>query len=204
MAARPGDFHLGVGEFISILLPGAVVAYLALPLLKRTIDTLGLPAPEGGVAWAALAVVAYMAGHLVFLVGSFLDGPYDRLRQRWRPREEDHAYRLATEAARARLGSAAAAMNTYKYATATLALGHEQAHAEVRQLEADSKFFRSLVVPAAGAAVAAAGMSHAVAALLCAAGAALCAWRYAERRWKATRRAFEYLVALHAQEERKA
>lgn len=168
-----------------------------MPSLRAFAASNELPELNGTAAWLALGVTSYMAGHLVFLIGSFLDRPYDWARQRIRPREEDLAYQLATELARCQLGERRlAAMNTYKFATAILALGHDAAHTEVRQFEADSKFFRSLVVLGLGAV--GFGVYEQNGWLV---GGALlatlmCAGRSVERRWKATHRAFEYTVVI--------
>ena len=88
-------------------------------------------------------------------------------------------------------------MNTYKFATAVLALNHEAAHAEVRQFEADSKFFRSLVVLGIGLLVVSVAALNTWLAIGVLAATSMCAWRYVERRWKATRRAYEYVVLLY-------
>jgi hypothetical protein len=196
VSSKPSDFLIGVGEFIGVLLPGSAVAYLLMPSLRDLAAKNELPPLHGTAAWLALAVISYMAGHLIFLIGSFLDRPYDWARQRWRPRKDDPAYQHATELAERVLGRRLAAMNTYKFATAILALNHDAAHTEVRQFEADSKFFRSLVVLGIGSV----GVGIYEQNVWLAAGALLatmmCAWRSVERRWKATHRAFEYVVVI--------
>ncbi len=198
MGAKPSDLLIGIAELVGVLLPGAVVAFAARPLLVTIAKAYSLPVPSDAAGWVAFAVVAYFTGHLVFLFGSFLDMPYDHVRQRLWPRERDEAYSAANGIRLQVLGVSARATNTYKFATALLALHHETAYAEVRQLEADSKFFRSLAVLAIGLFVASVVTGQAIAALSCAAVASLCCWRYIERRWKATQRAFQYVVVLNA------
>jgi hypothetical protein len=88
------------------------------------------------------------------------------------------------------------ATNTYKFATALLCLNHETAAAEVRQFEADSKFFRSLTVLMILLLLLcwrqlSSGETAIIVLLLVA-----CFWRYVERRWKSTRRAFEYVITV--------
>lgn len=198
MDAKPSELLIGVGELIGILLPGAVVTYLASPLTQRLDVVQSLPVLSEGAAWVAFVVGAYFAGHLVFLVGSFLDKPYDVVRQHFWPREDDSAYDAANEIRARFLGASARATNTYKFATALLALQHETAFAEVRQLEADSKFFRSLIVLALGLLVVTAATGQAGLAVGCLLAGAMCCWRYVERRWKATQRAYQYVVVLDA------
>jgi hypothetical protein len=121
------------------------------------------------------------------------------VRQRRWHRERDEAYAAATAIRQRILGATASATNTYKFATAVLSLRHDTANAEVRQLEADSKFFRSLTVLSIGFLIASAlkGESFAIVFLGI---TLLCCWRYIERRWKATQRAFQYIVVLNGLE----
>jgi hypothetical protein len=196
MSYRPGDFLIGVSELISILLPGAAATYALIPVLGQMAVDAHLPQLEGAAAWVGAALVAYLTGHLIFLTGALLDRPYDLLRQRFYPRERDKTYLAATTVARSWLGADADATNTYKFATAVLALRHDTALAEVRQFEADSKFFRSLTILTVCLIVAGPlrlTTWHLLGGLVL---LACCFWRYVERRWKATHRAFEYLMAI--------
>jgi hypothetical protein len=97
MGAKPNDFLIGIGEFVGILLPGSAIAYVLLPALNRLAKEYGLTQLHGTALWVAVAIISYLAGHLVFLIGSFLDSPYDWIRQRWHPREDDVTYQLATD-----------------------------------------------------------------------------------------------------------
>ena len=83
---KPGDAFLGVIDFFSTLVPGAVAAFL---LLNQ--DLLSLPSgwplkwasTEG---WAVFVVSAYLLGHGIAAASSLLlDGPvYDRIYVRWK------------------------------------------------------------------------------------------------------------------------
>lgn len=196
MGSKPSDFLIGIAEFIGVLLPGAVLAWMVSPALASLAARNALPIPSGSGGWVALAILAYLGGHLVFLVGSYLDTPYDLVRRQLRPREGDVAYQAATALAKRELGDRFAALNTYKFATALLALAHPVAYGEVKQLEADSKFFRSLVVLALGWAVLGIAKSDGPVVVGALALATPCALRFGERRWKSTQRAYEYVVVL--------
>jgi hypothetical protein len=198
MSYKPGDFLIGVSELVSIVLPGAIATYALTPALTRQAAAYSMPVSDGAAGWVAFIVLAYLIGHLIFLIGSFLDMPYDWLRQRLRPREKDGAYLAATRVATKLLGNDTAATNTYKYATALLALRHETASIEVRQFEADSKFFRSLTVLVGALMIAASPTLQVTEWFVGIALLGACFWRYCERRWKATRRAFEYLVTIQS------
>ena len=196
MSYKPSEFLISVSELVSILLPGALAAFILLPSFMQVAAAHRLPSLEGAAGWVAFVLLAYLMGHLIFLLGAWLDKPYDLLRQRLRPREKDSAYLAATAVAGAMLKNAQTATNTYKFATALLCLNYEMAAAEVRQFEADSKFFRSLTVLMILLLLLCwrrlNGVEVGVIALLLVA----CFWRYVERRWKSTRRAFEYLITV--------
>ncbi|WP_298469676.1 hypothetical protein [uncultured Erythrobacter sp.] len=85
---KPSDFMIGLINFLSILLPGAIATTLLLhvsPELRELSDTL----PQHDVfAWTAFFAAAYFAGHLIFLVGSWLDPVYDAVRRRRHPLPE--------------------------------------------------------------------------------------------------------------------
>ncbi len=204
MSYKPGDFLIGVSELISIVLPGAIGAYLLAGWLTEVAERVGLPVPTGAALWAALGLLAYLLGHLLFLVGSVLDPLYDRLRKRLMRGTRNRPYQVASGIMRAALGSHADTSNTYKYATAVLTLRSDAALAEVRQFEADSKFFRSLTVLAAAIAVVALARGFRWEALAAAVALGACFWRYAERRWKSTERAFQYVVVLDTLHPRSA
>jgi hypothetical protein len=73
---KPADFFVGLVDFFAILLPGAMLAFV---LDKRVeLSDLSFPRlafPEGWTAFAAFALVAYVLGHFVFVVGSLCFDP---------------------------------------------------------------------------------------------------------------------------------
>ena len=197
---KPNDFQLGVVELFSILLPGAL-------LVATLLVAFGLPsafdailAPPGA-AWVAFTLAAYAAGHLIFQLASQLDDLfYDNHRKAtWRT-DGDHAYWAATalrlKALPARAGSPDSPMNTFAWAKASLMFSAPAAYADVLRYEADSKFFRSLVVvlPVVGILLGLHKMVIAVP-ILSYLGY-VCFFRYAERRYKSTEWAYRYVIVL--------
>lgn len=175
MNFEPQKFFIGLIDFFSVILPGAVLAYLlkseapGLPIVDR------LAAVGGGEGIAVFLVASYLIGHVVFLVGAYaLDKAYDVVRQatlnkqirdlarhgalrpKWQriiihalfKHERDAAVKKAGEIRRARLKAldAASAMNTFQWAKLYLSKEFPDALAMVQRFEADSKFFRSLSV----------------------------------------------------------
>jgi hypothetical protein len=77
----PEKFFIGLMDFFSILLPGALLSYLLMDdlgpvLLPRRFCTI-----TGTEGWAVFLFASYLFGHFVFLLSSSLDGFYDLLRR---------------------------------------------------------------------------------------------------------------------------
>ncbi|HWT78794.1 MAG TPA: hypothetical protein VN648_08315, partial [Candidatus Methylomirabilis sp.] len=146
--AKPADFYVGMVGFFAILLPGAVGTALLRPLLENAVIValLSLPA-TASVQWAAFLIASYFLGHLIFLLGSYLDPIYDKLRKRWNPYDEGSAYQCATRIKAGMLDSTEnRALNSFVWSQAILTTQWPAAATEVNGLEADSRFFRSLLV----------------------------------------------------------
>jgi hypothetical protein len=174
MSTKPADFFIGVIDFFAIILPGALLAYLALVALRQNHPPLvDLPRENTAPGWVAFALSSYLLGHFASLIGAFfLDGLYDKTYRtfkshtwRWGPIEqtpddksscyqrthlgiwsrlEDQLYRQASALKDAALGKSN--VTTYKWARMTLQLHAAGALQEIDRLEADSKFFRSVTV----------------------------------------------------------
>lgn len=69
-------------DFFSILLPGALLAYLLMGEVGPVVLGDRYATLDGAEAWAAFLFASYLLGHLVFLLCSWLDGIYDWLRDR--------------------------------------------------------------------------------------------------------------------------
>ncbi|MDP5279956.1 hypothetical protein Q9Q95_13560 [Sphingomonas sp. DG1-23] len=228
---KPSEFHIGVIEFFSILLPGAL---LTAALWLHFGPDIGGPARSllapAGAAWVAFALASYVAGHFLFLAGSLLDLLYDRgalwawlgsrgfslrsrrkwwigrLRKDWgldrgKPAADvyrDLCFSLVTDEKRKLFGETAKnePMNNFAFAKSVLRLKAPAMLADVERYEADSKFFRSLVVtlPLAVPPL----LPEASYAVWLSLGLSLAAFlRYIEQRHKSTEWAFRYLLVLN-------
>jgi hypothetical protein len=206
---KPSDIYVGVVELFSVLLPGAFLEAAIIRVLFPIIHNPFAPLLETAeTQWVAFAFAAYALGAFVFPVASLLDGKYyDPYRQRRWPRADDHAYQLATQLRREFFDQspeddADIPMNTFAWAKSMLTLKAAAAFADVQRYEAESKFFRSLVIvlPAGAVFLALAwwkqptlAVSALVASLLM---ARLSFHRYAERRQKSTEWAYRYVITL--------
>ncbi len=226
MSFEPQKFFIGLMDFFTILLPGAVLTYF----LK---DDLGESALgdrycdlEGTKGWIAFLVASYLLGHFVFFLASLLDDiVYDPIRngtqgsqvrklasgkpRSWwffrmlarcfklSKRDDDAVNNVVTLKDR-RLAplGASDAINAFQWCKAQFVLKHRDAMAAVQRFEADSKFFRSLFV------VMLAVMSWNIYKhdrsvwIFCAVLMFLALIRYIEQRTKATTQAYWFILTL--------
>jgi 8-oxo-dGTP pyrophosphatase MutT (NUDIX family) len=167
MNLEPQKFFIGLLDFFSILLPGALLTYVLM-------EWVGFHRLEGTEDWAVFLFASYLLGHIVFLAGSWLDDFYDWVRGytlntqiemltrrgnllRWPcraliwlvfKRERNLAVDRASAIKRQTLGPLRAndAINTFQWCKALLNIESPASFALVERLEADSKFFRSFTV----------------------------------------------------------
>jgi 8-oxo-dGTP pyrophosphatase MutT (NUDIX family) len=221
-------FFIGLMDFFSILLPGAVLTFFlmdaALPVLLPEAERRAL-LQDYGVAMFLFA--SYLSGHLVFLLGAWwLDDVYDWARRHtlntqvrdlamrdrflaWPARalvwlmfrrEDDSAVHVAARLKAQALSamSARGALNTFQWSKAWLAAESPDSLVAVQRFEADSKFFRSFVIVLI---VLAAFWAFHCQWLLFATALVLlplAGWRYAEQRLKSTNQAYWSVITLAA------
>lgn len=227
MNFEPQKFFISLMDFFSILLPGALLTYLLMdevgPVVLRCERYQDLTDAKGV---AAFLVASYLVGHLVFLVGSWLDLPYDWLRHRslnkqiirladrgtlspWFVRtlswmvfkqEQDFAVACAGKIKAQALTPLQAqdAINTFQWSKALLAKEYPDSLATVQRFEADSKFFRCFVIVLMVLAVA---WPFDDTQRLNGTGILfgllmLALWRYMEQRYKATNQAYWSVITL--------
>ena len=223
-------FFIGLMDFFSILLPGALFTYLMMDDVGPVVLGDRYARLAGTEAWAIFLFVSYLFGHLIFLLGSWLDLLYDRARRdtlntqiamlaqrgcllRWYRRtliwlvfkdERNLAVDRAARIKQQALGPLQAkdSINTFQWSKALLNLECPATLAAVQRFEADSKFFRCFTV---------------VLLLLLAAwpwqlqwplvgipvvlGLLLLAlWRYMEQRHKSTNQAYWSVITLTAKD----
>ncbi|MGH8021462.1 MAG: hypothetical protein ACREIA_24915 [Opitutaceae bacterium] len=172
----PQTFSIALIDFLSIMLPGLAVTYSVEHRMDQILRRVGL---GDGLAsaeyWPAFFIASYLAGHLVFMVGSRLDEVvFDRLRKAtpWQQTQR-HAVgkmpSLLVTRVFARLlfgknpdialtqvielrkrdipdNHGQVVVDACQWSKARLTLGHPAALAAVQRIEADSKFFRSFSV----------------------------------------------------------
>lgn len=166
---KPSEFYVGVIDFFAILLPGAIATAILFPTVIGThvVGLLAIDPANNPGKWVAFLTCSYFLGHLIFLAGSYIDPSCETRRQRrehlGRERlerrktanleelppevEDERAYRCATSIRDSMLDNdERAALNTFQWSRSVLIAKCPAAAEDIHRLEADSKFFRSLLV----------------------------------------------------------
>jgi len=192
--------NVGLVDFLGVLLPGALLAFL---LKGRTdsvfndkiLPNINFPSTEG---WVAFVFAAYLLGQFTYLVGAtFMDRIYDQTYLRYVTRKGDAVYEEAERLA----GANGKLATLLQWARAYVHLSSPDAALEIERFEATSKFFRSLFVVL----LVYAGYfvhpwhRHAFAATL--GLLVLSFWRFCNQRWKFTEFSFLYFIQLTANRE---
>jgi 8-oxo-dGTP pyrophosphatase MutT (NUDIX family) len=222
----PQKFFIGMMDFFSILLPGAVLTYLfsdvaGAPIFKDD------PIPGGTEGWIVFIFSSYLLGHLVFLLGSLLDDLlYDKVRNgtyegqvrrlaageerpawlsRWvagkvMKNRYDATLRRAIDIRNAYVADPEGpdVINAFQWCKVHLALNHRDAVPVVERFEADSKFFRSFIVVMLIAFFWMLFARQWVDALGFALLLPFATWRYLDQRTKAVNQAYYFVIAEHA------
>lgn len=174
MGFEPQKLFIGVMDFFTILLPGALLTFI----LKDSAGGVVLGRSGSSLAdaqgWAAFLFVSYLLGHLIFLVSSWFDDAYDWFRSStldaqiamlakrdrlppllmrkavWLIFKHDRNVPMM-QATRLRHAffkdfGADGAINTFQWSKIYLGLKNSPSLAIIQRLEADSKFFRSFAL----------------------------------------------------------
>lgn len=197
--SKPSEFYVGVLDFFAILLPGAIATAILYPRFGKLIvgPLIAAPASDAG-NWAAFLICSYFVGHIVFLVGSYIDRLYNVIRERLNPYDNESAFRCATRIRDSIVEEGERkALNTFQWARSVLISKCPAAAEDVHRLEADSKFFRSLLVVCALVAIIFLTGGRSVEGAVALGLVVPCFARYYERRLKSTTQAYIHVVVLH-------
>jgi 8-oxo-dGTP pyrophosphatase MutT (NUDIX family) len=216
-------------DFFSILLPGALLTSLLIGEVGPVVLGDRYAALAGAQAWAAFLFASYLFGHLVFLLGSWLDEFYDWARRYtlntqitllarrdrllpWPARaliwlvfkgERNLAVDRAAKIKQQAVGALQAkdAINTFQWSKAWLNAESPASLAVVQRFEADSKFFRCFTVVLLLVLIVWPWQHHwPLSGIPVMLGLLLLAlWRYMEQRYKATNQAYWSVITLTAQ-----
>ena len=197
--AKPSEFYVGALDLFGILLPGAIATALLEPRVGHLILGTVISKPTTEAAqWVVFLAFSYFLGHLIFLVGSYLDPGYNILRNCLHPYDNESAFQCATAIRNSFLHeSERQALNTFQWSRSVLLAKCPVAAQDVHRLEADSKFFRSLLVVSVLASIAFFYDSKPCAGIIALALVIPCVARYYERRLKSTTQAYLHVMTLY-------
>ena len=227
MNFEPQKFFIGLIDFFSIFMPGALLTYLvkdwaALIFLGSAGYPLNGPEPI-----IVFLFASYLLGHAAYLLSSIFDKQiYDRVKKRteWgqinRLAEGDYLWprwqratskllfgqdadKAVMQAQRIKARAlhhleAEDAVNAFQWCKARLAKEFPEGLLAVHQFEAASKFFRSLVVVLGALTLFYAYHAEFIEAGLCFFGMPLGLWRYIDQRFKATQQAYWLVISSEA------
>lgn len=230
MNFEPPNLFIGLMDLFSVLLPGALLTYLFMDDVgPAALGPAKYDRLEGAEAITAFLISSYLVGHLIFLIASgLLDEFYDSARRHalnsqlllfarkgkllpWLvravlwvifKRERNLAVGRASAIKEKMLAPLHAkdAVNTFQWSKSFLTKEHPESMVAVQRFEADSKFFRSLVVVLIILVVY--WLLHGLwPKVFVGLGLILLAlWRYMEQRLKSTNQAYWSVITLTAQQ----
>ena len=214
MNYKPSDLFVGIVDFFSVLLPGAVLAF-AFQLAKVRFIESQLAGFSIQTKWIVFVLASYLLGHFVFLIGAaFLDDLYDATYvKRQQAKRGARLLKHVAGIKRAALQDAHQIENHFKWARAFIRLNKPDAAVDIDRLEANSKFFRSLTVVAGAGWILIGYYTRSFTALLLSASIILLweirlyvpkkKWKKKHPRLQAWRRAFKRLRRLRLKRPKK-
>ena len=227
--AEPEKFFVGIIDFFSVLLPGALLTYLLRDELRdHVLSDHNYAMLSGTEGWVVFLISSYLLGHFIFLLGAPLDEHvYDPIRKAsydaqlkelakgkalspyWARLMASFFFKKGSDQAVTRAVAlkeqylkplqAISAVNAFQWCKARLALDHPQALSAVQSFEAHSKFFRSLVVVLCIVIPGALAIGDEVLAVTCVPLLILAFWRFVDQRAKATNQAYWYVITIEGQ-----
>ena len=227
MNFEPEKFFIGLMDFFSILLPGALLTYFVQDVGGPWL--FGPRYANAGETESAIRflISSYLLGHFIFLAGSWVDELlYDPFRKgtdrgqieklaagemlspRWFRRLAIWFFKNDDETLRQALGikdryidpvRAKSAINCFQWSKARLTMEQPSTMASVQRFEADSKFFRSLAVVLLILMIFGTTLQgRRAVVILAAVGIAPALWRFADQRRKSINQAYWYVLTLEA------
>src|SRR5215210_6205955 len=231
---EPQKLFIGLIDFFAILLPGALLVFLVRDEAANRFFGPNYYYPDGTKGWVIFGFASYLLGHFIFLIGAWgLDKIYDLIRKptyqeqirrladgkrlscllpRYASRiffskDADSAQQIAIRIKEFYLGpiEASSSINAFQWSKARLAFAQAGALADVERFEADSKFFRSLVILCLLILVVLVPLH-----LIGNSGKViwitipvlvLAFWRYVDQRLKSTNQAYRFVIALEGTPE---
>lgn len=185
---KPSDLYIGVSELFSILLPGFLVLYFGGYFLHSDIVNYELTA----IYWVLIFSLSYILGHILFAIGSFWDEVNNIIGFKGNNKLLEKVTRI-----REIYGDKdCLAVNNYQWAKSILSKKNNVGHMEVLRKEADSKLFRSIIIPLILLTMYVWNNVNWIYGLLVAGFVLMVFWRYREQRNKACAITYTHIITL--------
>lgn len=215
-------FFIPVIEFLSVILPGAMVTWFlkgvpgARVFDNKVFPKLETPAEQ----WIAFLVVSCITGIIILSISSLLDKfVYDKwisgknyglslktatgIRDNFLPtggwigRFQSEGLFTDKESREIHKNPPAEIIDTFNWSLSYFGLYHPACLADVARLQVDSKFFRSLSIAFLLIGIVLAGKGLAIYGLTSIFLCFICMYRYADTRSRSREKAYEYLIASY-------
>ncbi|GMQ27814.1 hypothetical protein [Algoriphagus confluentis] len=190
--------NLGLLDLLTILLPGGLlIGFLIFVGWPEDLFVLNSLADSPWMEGTIFFSTAYVSGHFIYLVSSFLDGwIYDKIKTIWWSNLSLFNQALGIRSVKIQTVSRGD-FNTFKYAMAYLLTHKPNLHSAVERTMAESKFFRSFCVVLFVGIVFSLVKSNWVLGGICLGLMLLSLIRYLTQRAKSIESAYQYLILLH-------
>lgn len=200
--SKLSDVYVGVLDFFAILLPGAIATALLIltPYVRSLLAATWVAELDTEIArWTVFLTSAYLVGHLVFLIGSYIDPIFHVWRKKFRTLKRDCLYKSATKIRDSMLtNEESIGINTFQWARSVLMEKFPLAAQDVQRLEADSKFFRSLLVVCVIVFCVLFDKGNLFMGFIFIALSIGCVLKYGQRRLKSEMQAYTHIITLSA------
>lgn len=195
MSYKPSDFYVKIIDVLAILLPGAMLSFMAIDASKIYVFGPILPEIQGeSQGWIAFIFSSYLMGNFTYVLGRSLNYIYDRTYRKHKRKRGDKLKEFAETIKKSQLGDADEIINTFRWATASLRIRSDAAISEVDRVEAVSKFFRSITVVLFITCIYVTYKDIWIAIIPCLVLMLLSFWRYMEQRWRRTVLTYEFFI----------
>ncbi|MFL0810283.1 MAG: hypothetical protein K6L76_07700 [Agarilytica sp.] len=135
---KPLDLQLGVSELFAILIPGFLIVVVGIEIF----EIVNISDASTNV-WFIVSIASYIFGHIFFAIGSQWDKIYDKVK----PKGNEPLLNTIDNIRGNFEQYPCENINNYKWSRAFLSKQHPEGYSEVLRHEADSKLFRSLILP---------------------------------------------------------
>ena len=190
--------NLGLLDLLTILLPGGLLAGFL--IFVGWPEDLAFLTSLADSAWAegiVLFAAAYVSGHFIYLISSFLDGLiYDKIKTIWWSNLSLFNQALGIRSVKINTVNRGD-FNTFKYSMAYLLTHKPNLHSAVERIMAESKFFRSFCVVLFVGIIFSLTKGNWITAVVCLVLMIFSLIRYLSQRAKSIESAYQYLVLLH-------